>query len=205
MNEIEFLSNNYGFKHIYFVDNTFTANKKRTMNILNMVKEKSLDVTFSVETRATTVDEELIKIMAENGVIALQFGVESGNQDVLASIRKGIKLEEVEKAVGLCLKYGIRVMCSFIIGHPTDTKDTIRDTINFAKLLRRLGSQVIFSPLIPYPGTEVFNKREELGVEIVDWNYASWWPGKIIIKTKNLYPREIKILYKEAISEVLVI
>lgn len=203
--EIEWLTNNYGFRHIYFVDNTFTSDKNRTMKLLNMVKERRIEVTFSAETRVTNVDEELINALAKGGVIAIQFGVESGDPFILKDIKKGITIEQVDKAVELCLSYGIKVVCSFVIGHPSDTLETIRRTINYGKKLRRKGAQVLFSLLSPFPGTEVFNKREELGVTIVDWDYRNWSTGRAVISTRNLSRKELARLYREAISEVYAI
>lgn len=94
-------------------------------------------------------------------------------------------------------------MCSFVIGHPSDTtKETIRRTIDYAKQLRKNGAQVVFSLLIPYPGTKVFNKKDELGITIVDWDYTKWGTERAIIRTKNLSRKELERCYLEAVSEI---
>jgi radical SAM superfamily enzyme YgiQ (UPF0313 family) len=202
VDEMEFLIDKYGFRGLYFVDNTFTAKRDRTMRIFSLMKERDIRINFTLEARAPTVDEELLKTMAEMGCIGIQFGVESGNQEILNKIRKGIMLQQVDKAVDLCIKYRIKPMCSFVIGHPFDTKETVHDTINYAKKLKRKGALTLFAVLEVYPGTEIFNRRDELGVRIIDWDFSRWTLGQVVIETKYLSRNELSQLYREAFSEV---
>lgn len=202
VNEIEFLITKYGFRHVYFVDNTFTVNKDRTMKILTLMKERNVRIDFTLEARAPSVDEELIRAMSAGGCIAIQFGVESGNPEILRKIKKGVTLQQVDEAVELCLKYGIKPLCSFIIGHPFDDRQTVRDTINYAKKLKRKGAMVVFAVLEVYPGTEIFDKRDELGVSIIDSNFSKWSEGHFVLHTKNLSRLELVYLHGEADSEV---
>jgi radical SAM superfamily enzyme YgiQ (UPF0313 family) len=106
--EVERMIEAYGFRHIFFVDNTFTVSKRRTLEILERLDALSGPVTFGLETRAPQVDEDLIRALAQKGCVAIQFGVESGNVEILRKARKGITLSQVESATALCLQWGIR-------------------------------------------------------------------------------------------------
>lgn len=195
--EVELL-HNHGINTVYFTDNTFATNKKRAIKIFEILKQKHINVNFFIEARVTEVDEEYADLLKSFGVKSIQFGVETGNSEVMKSIHKNITLERVKKTVEMCCSKGIYVACSFVIGHPADTEDTVKDTIKFATKLRRLGADPAFSIMTPYPGTEAFNKRDELGVEIVDWNYSHWDLNRAVARTKNLTVRQINNLHSEA-------
>lgn len=196
--EIETLYNQ-GTKNIYFVDNTFASNRKRAIQIFQILEQKGIKINCFIEARVTEVDEKYLNLLKGFGVTSIQFGVETGNAEVMKSIHKNITLERVEKTVQLCCQKGIGVACSFVIGHPADTEETVRDTIAFATKLKRIGAEPAFSIMTPYPGTEAYRKREELGVEIQDWNFAHWDLNRAVARTKNLSVRKINKLHSEAL------
>lgn len=196
--EIESLYNQ-GIKNIYFVDNTFASNRKRAIQIFRILEQKGIRINCFIEARVTEVDEAYLDLLKGFGVTSIQFGVETGNAEVMKSIHKNITLERVEKTVALCCQKGIGVACSFVIGHPADTEETVRDTIAFATKLKRMGAEPAFSIMTPYPGTEAYSKREELGVEIQDWNFSHWDLNRAVARTKNLSVRKINKLHSEAL------
>lgn len=201
--EIMNLHKRYGIRHISFVDNTFTAFKERTLEILGKLKETGLNLNFAFESRVSPINEMFIKNLSECNVILVQFGAETGNSKILLNINKNIKLEQVERAVELCSKYNIKVKISFVIGHPNDTRETVLDTINFAKKLVRRGALAYFSILTPFPGTDVFINREKLGVNIFNWDYTKWDCLQPVMKTRFLSAVDLKNLFKMANSEIL--
>ncbi len=203
--EIMVMYKEYSCKHIFFVDNTFASDKLRTIKLLEEVNKNTNELKFSIEARVSEVDRTYIQKLVNLGVVALQFGVESGNNNILKKIHKDINLGEVEKGVDYCLEFGLSVMCSFVIGHPADTKETIMDTINFAKMLRKKGAQVSFGIMTPYPGTEAFNRRKALGIEIIDWNYEHWDLNRAVINTKYVTQKELNALYLQAQSTIYAI
>lgn len=188
-----------GTKNIYFVDNTFASNRNRAIRIFRILEEKGININCFIEARVTEIDEEYLDLLKEFGVTSIQFGVETGNEQVMESIHKNITLERVEKTVQMCCKKGIGVACSFVIGHPADTEDTVRDTIAFATKLKRMGAEPAFSIMTPYPGTEAYRRRKELGVEIQDWNFAHWDLNRAVARTKHLSVRKINKLHSEAL------
>ncbi|MCB4790816.1 MAG: B12-binding domain-containing radical SAM protein [Elusimicrobia bacterium] len=157
MEEIRHLVKNYGIKEIIFVDDTFIVDIERTIKICNALKEQKLGLTWSCHGRIDILYKhpELIPLMKNSGCWYISLGIESGNAEVLKKIRKNITLEQVDSVVNQLNSAGIHTKGFFMIGHPYDTKESIRDTIDFAKSLP-LGS-VQFSYTIPYPGTELFD------------------------------------------------
>ena len=121
-----------GLKEVYFRDFTFTVNENRVRDICNGMIERKLDFIWWCEGRFDNVNEELLKLMAKAGCYLIFFGVESGVQSILDKTNKGITLNDVEKKLKLCSKYGIETLCSYILGLPWDTEQTINETIEFA-------------------------------------------------------------------------
>ena len=94
-------------------------------------------------------------------------------------------------------------MCTFIIGHPTDTNETIQDTVNAIRKIKRMGGQAKIEMLTPYPGTPVFLNREQKGLVIKDWNYDHWGATTSpVFETKNFTQRQLHKRFIEAVMEV---
>ena len=100
--------------------------------------------------------------MKEAGCYVISLGIESGSQEMLNRLRKGITIEQIKKAVRLCKKYGIRTRGYFIIGSPGETKETISQTINLAKELNL--DYFMLSILTPYPQTTIFENALKKGI-----------------------------------------
>ncbi len=99
--------------------------------------------------------------MRDNGLRLLLVGYESGNQQILDNIRKGIRLEEAREFTKNCRELGITIHGTFILGLPGETPETIRQTLEFAKELDVFSIQV--SLAAPYPGTELYRQAKENG------------------------------------------
>ncbi len=141
-----------------FDDDTFTIDKPRAIAISEYLKK--LNLTWSCNARAN-LDYETLKTLKNNGLRLLLVGFESGNQEVLDGIKKGIKLEVARKFMNDCRKLGITVHGTFIIGLPNETQETIEDTIRFACEVNPHTIQV--SIAAPYPGTELYRQAQENG------------------------------------------
>ena len=132
--EMEEISKDY--QSVFVVDDNFLMDKKKTNKIMDLLIEKNLDLDIWVSgVRITDADEELFKKMKRAGVKSLEFGIESGNQNVLDYYNKKITLEQVEKAVKLSKKIGFFTVGNFILGSPIETDKHINDSISFAKKL----------------------------------------------------------------------
>jgi radical SAM superfamily enzyme YgiQ (UPF0313 family) len=130
-------------------------------------------VTWSCNAKAN-VPRETLKVLKENGLRLLLVGYESGNQKILNNIKKGMRVEVAEKFTKDCHDLGIAIHGTFIVGLPGETKETIQETIAFAKRINPHTIQV--SLAAPYPGTFLYKQAVENGwldvenAELVDEN-----------------------------------
>lgn len=201
--EMDMLVKRYGYRHINFVDNVFAYNKKRTKELLEAICKKQLPVTFSAEVNINFMDEEIVELFKKAGLKFVQFGIESGNNKILKSINKTISIERSHSIVKRCLEEGIHVVCSMLIGLPEDTEETIAETVAMAKQFKKEGAQIVLSCMVPYPGSEVFEKADELEIKIENWDYAQWnMTNRSVISTKYLSRRKIDKLFNDALSEL---
>ncbi|MGB8167505.1 MAG: hopanoid biosynthesis associated radical SAM protein HpnJ [Chthoniobacteraceae bacterium] len=145
-------------KEFFFDDDTFTAYQPRAREIAKQIGK--LGMMWSCNARAN-VNYETLKTMRDNGLRLLLVGYESGNQQILDNIKKGIRLEEAREFTRNCKNLGITIHGTFILGLPGETKLTIRQTIEFAKEVDPFSMQV--SLAAPYPGTELYRQAKENG------------------------------------------
>ncbi len=173
VDEINTLVSEYGAKEIHIWDDCFTMRRRRVYEIAALLEENNIRVKFAFPNgiRVDTVDRELLVALKNMGVYSIAFGVESGNQEVLNLVRKGITLEQVEKAFALAKAVKLETWGFFMIGLPGDNERTILDTIEFA---RRVDPDIAkFSILVPFPGTDAHRHFAARGL-IVERDLAQY-------------------------------
>jgi radical SAM superfamily enzyme YgiQ (UPF0313 family) len=144
-----------GFKFIAFSDDCLLADVNKSKDLFEKIIEKNLDITFYVNAaRVDSADEELYNIMWDAGVRLLQFGLESGNQEVLNFYNKQISLNNIIKAVKLSHKTGFFTVGTFIFGAPIENKKHLTNTLKFAKSLPL--NSASFLPLMYMAGSELW-------------------------------------------------
>jgi len=180
--EIDHLVNNYGSKGIYFVGDTFTIQKKNTVEICRLVKKHKLDIEWVCDTQVNLLSRELLKIMKDAGCRTIWFGVESGSPKILKKINRNITLEQAVHAFRLCREEGIKTACSFMLGIPGETAKDMKATFKFAKKLDPDWCR--FNIFIAYPGCSLYEEILQKGlydrvedfqayVKTEDFNYES--------------------------------
>jgi radical SAM superfamily enzyme YgiQ (UPF0313 family) len=127
--EVEECINRYGIKEIEFYDETFTVNKKTMKRFLDLIEEKGLKFNFSIRTRVDCVDKDLLQRMAKNGCIRANFGIESGDEDVLRATNRNMSIDSIRQSVKWAKDAGIMTFGFFMIGLPQDTKESIEKTL----------------------------------------------------------------------------
>jgi hopanoid biosynthesis associated radical SAM protein HpnJ len=145
-------------KEFFFDDDTFTANLPRAREIAK--KLAPLGLTWSCNSRAN-LEYDTIKYMKDSGLRLFLVGYESGNDETLKRIKKGVTTDEMRKFTKSCHKAGVVIHGTFILGLPVETKESIEQTINFAKELDVFSLQV--SLAAPYPGTELYEMARQNG------------------------------------------
>jgi radical SAM superfamily enzyme YgiQ (UPF0313 family) len=145
-------------KEFFFDDDTFTDDLPRAMQIAEGLGK--LGITWSCNAKAN-VPRDALKVMRDNGLRLLLVGYESGNQQILHNIKKGMRIEVAERFTRDCRDLGITIHGTFIMGLPGETKETIEETIRFATRINPHTIQV--SLAAPYPGTFLYNQALERG------------------------------------------
>jgi hopanoid biosynthesis associated radical SAM protein HpnJ len=147
-------------KEIMFDDDTFTdsSNLPRVEAIARGMGE--LGMTWSCNAKAN-VPYKTLKVMKDNGLRLLLVGYESGDDDILHNIKKGLRTDIARRFTEDCRKLGILIHGTFILGLPGETRETIRKTIEFAKEINPHTIQV--SLAAPYPGTTLYKQAVENG------------------------------------------
>jgi len=159
--EIEELVYRHGAREIKFFDDTFTVDKERAFSICEEIIRRKIKVAWSCLSHVRCVDEKLLKQMKRAGCWQIGFGLESGDPNVLASMKKGMTVEDSRNAVIWAKKAGLNVRCFFVIGMPADTADSIKRTLEFAKSLPI--DVANFYNVTLYPGNELFETAMKEG------------------------------------------
>jgi radical SAM superfamily enzyme YgiQ (UPF0313 family) len=211
VDEIEELVKRYGLSSLFIADDTFTLWPNRAIEICDLIMSRGLKLEWTCEARIDTMSTRLAAKLVEAGCIGINYGVETGNYDVMRQIRKGIRLADVEQIVNLSQAAGLDVICSFIIGFPQDTIRTVTETINFARQLESLGAATKrkhngsrgrvtfqFTLLTPLPGTYVYDHAAELGIRLLtrDWDHYTF--VEPVLETGHLSAADMRQLYFEA-------
>lgn len=145
-------------KEFFFDDDTFTDDLPRAEAIARELGK--LGVTWSCNAKAN-VPRETLKVLRDNGLRLLLVGYESGNQQILHNIKKGMRVEVAREFTKNCHELGIKIHGTFILGLPGETKETIQETIRFAQEINPHTLQV--SLAAPYPGTALHKQATENG------------------------------------------
>ena len=152
--EIHLLVGKYGLREVNIDDGTFTTNRKRVMEFCHRLRSEKLNLIWTCNGRVDNIDEEMLREMKSAGCKMIRFGVESGSQEVLDKIKKGLTLDRIEKGFRMTKRAGIQALGGFMFGFPYDTRETVEQTIQFAKKLSP--DQVQFSINMSYPGTSLY-------------------------------------------------
>jgi radical SAM superfamily enzyme YgiQ (UPF0313 family) len=139
-------------KEIFFDDDTFTADPPRARDIARGLGR--LGITWSTNSRAN-VDRETLKVLRDNGLRLFVVGYESGNDQILKNIKKGVSIERARRFTRDCHEIGILIHGTFILGLPGETRETIEETIRFAQEMSPETLQVSLAS--PYPGTAFYD------------------------------------------------
>lgn len=188
--EVQEIVNNYGFRAIAFMDDNFTFSPKRVLRFTDEIKRQKLDIYWWCFSRADTIikNEAMVEEMFKAGARMVFLGIESVNQRVLDSYKKGLTADMTRRAVEILKRNGIRVWGSFVLGALNDTKETIRQTVDYACSLDLDIAE--FSILTPFPGTKLFEEAKEKHY-IVNYDWSHYDGAHAVMALPDLSPRDI--------------
>lgn len=153
LGEVDMLAKR-GYKAIAFQDDLFVMGKQRTIDICNGLKKYSL--IWGCSTRADTIDDEIVKVMAESGCRYIGLGIESFDKEILADIKKEMDVECIKPAVEIIRKHGIKAKVNVLLGASRlESMDTIAYSMDKVKEIG--ADQVMYNIANPFPGTELYD------------------------------------------------
>lgn len=200
--EFEQCITKYGIKEFNIYDDTFTLNNERAMKICDEIIKRKWKIWWIAFSRVNTITEELAAKMKKAGCRKISFGLESGSQKILDIMRKSATLDMARRAVDIVRKQGIRVHASFMLGNVGETKETIRETVNFAKSLDL--DNATFFITSPFPGTELYEIAKKEGFITLQTKWEEFAPltnASPILIQKNLSKEELVWWQKKAFKE----
>jgi tetratricopeptide (TPR) repeat protein len=152
----------YGLIYYSLRDDTFTADRARTIEFCRQLIERRIHIMWNCQSRVTTLDEELLVWMKRAGCECIQLGVESGAQRILSQLGKTITPVQVEHAADLIRKVGINLSIYLISDIPGETDEDVLQTIDLVRRIRPDDGYV--SPLAYFPGTRLFEEAVANGI-----------------------------------------
>jgi radical SAM superfamily enzyme YgiQ (UPF0313 family) len=177
--------------YVFFSEDIFTLDKTWVYELLEEMKSLDFPMKWGCATRADLVDPNLLHAMAAGGCQGIQYGVESGSQQILDTV-KHIRKERVLAAVDAAVAEGIEIACSFMVPFPDDTLETIAETGAFMRELSDAGANLILNYTCPFPGTYFWDHAEELGLTILPTTWAEYDAKHVVMETRNLSAAQIQ-------------
>lgn len=145
----------YGIREFLIYDDTFTIDKPRVMEICDKIIGQKLEIAFDIRARVNTIDEEMLKKLKQANCARIHYGVESGTQKILDTLRKGIIIDQVRRIFKMTKAAGIETLAYFMMGNPGETKDDIEETVKFIKELKP--DYVHITATMPFPATDLYS------------------------------------------------
>ena len=173
----------FGYDRVWFADDCFTLNREHLMRVCNLMVQRRLDIGWECLSRVDTLDVDVARCMKRAGCVRVFFGIESGNDGVLAAMNKRITVAQARRAVHAAKAAGLQVGAFFIVGYPGETDGTVLDTVRFASGLPL--DYLSFTLPYPIPGTALHERvKDNGGVVVDDWEEPKNWS---LIRHKLLY------------------
>ena len=193
VDEMEKLQRDFGLEKINIVDDTFTVNHRHAEAVCEEMLRRNLKIKWSVFARVDRISEDLAQLMNRAGCDWVLFGVESADEGILKTIRKGITPDEVRRGVKIAAEAGINVFNSFIFGLPGESRETALKSLAFGdELYHKYGAKYGFHMLSPLPGTEVYERAKDYGIRILSRNWARYNANEPITETATMSTEMVK-------------
>lgn len=193
--ELDWVGEAFGVFDFLFWTESFTLNRAFVIQVCDLIQEKRLNIRWVCNSRVDNVDFEMLDKMKRAGCWMIGYGVESSNQAILDKAKKGIKVEQVKKACALTRKAGIEISAHIVLGLPGDTKETIRETVRYAKKMGFDYAQ--FYCATPWPGTELYKMAKKEGWLRKDAPWSEYEQNVSVLDMEGLKAEEMTKLRVE--------
>jgi len=194
--EVQQVRDEFGYRAFAFMDDNFTLNPQRVIGFADEVRRRNLDIIWWCFSRADTIagNEAMVRAMARSGCGQIFLGLESGTEEILDDYGKRLTIAQQDRALAILRRNRIKVHGAFIVGHPAETRRTVRQTV--AQALRSGLAFAQFSILTPYPGTPVFDEAVREG-RLLHTNWNLYDGMHAVMRTDHLTPHELHRLFIE--------
>jgi len=194
--ELQEVRDRYGIRDVVFMTDTLLANRDWALGLFQSMIETDLKIEWIGNARTDQVDPELLSAMKRSGCQLISYGIESGSQEMLDSMKKHLTLQQSLDAVRMTKEARITAFAYFIFGLPGETHETIRESIQFARKLD--ADYVNFHIATPFPGTEFYRQAKENG-----WLISDRWEdyeeeGSAVVSYPDLSARDLVAAQKKA-------
>jgi radical SAM superfamily enzyme YgiQ (UPF0313 family) len=156
-----------GVRHIIFYDDLFTVKRKRVVELCEAFVAEGFDFTWSCNSHPNLLDPDTLRLMKRAGCWQIAYGIESGSQRILDVVKREVRLPRMRETLRMTRAAGIRAKGYMMIGHPTETVETLEETAEFLKVVELDLCQV--TKFTPYTGTPAYPKVREHGSFVEDW------------------------------------
>lgn len=194
VNEIDYLNKFYDGKSFLFRDICFTLNKKHVLDICNLIILKGLKIEWACETRLDCLTDELIDKMVEAGLVGINIGIETGDNNILNnSGKKNPEIKQQEHIIRYLEKKKVAINAFYMLGLSGDTPKTMNNTIEYAKFLNTQGAQ--FCITTPFPGTKLFDQSRS---KIIEEDYSLFTEYQPVMNIGSSTPKEVLAAHAKA-------
>ena len=194
VDEIELSMREHGVREFDFFDSAFTIDKPRVHDICEEIQRRGLKFIWAARSRVDTVDAPMLRVMRDAGCDRIYYGIESGNREVLRTLRKAADLDQMVDTVAMTREIGIETFGYFMVGSPGETEATFRQTVRLSLKLDLDYAQ--YSKVTPMPGTELYRMMlDEVG--------RDYWREIVLDASKDTYiPRPRTDLTEQQIQQM---
>ena len=193
---MQHLNKTWGIRHVMFVDDLFTASKKRTTALCNLIIESGLKMTWSCASRVDVINPETLKLMKRAGCWEMSFGLESGSNELLQKMDKSASLDKSVRAINWANDAGIRSKGLFMLGYPGETAETMAQTKAFVKSIPL--TIMNLTKFTPYPGSPIY--RDIYGTTIRDDHWEKMNGMNFIWTADGLTQDQLNKSYREILT-----
>jgi radical SAM superfamily enzyme YgiQ (UPF0313 family) len=193
---IAMLSSRYGIRHVFFYDDLFTFDRKRVARFCELKAQRGLKITYNCIARLEHVDQELLELLKRSGCWQVNFGIESGDPEVVKKHRKFFGLDEVGRKLKMVKDAGMRVKGLFMIGLPGEDEAAIRRTIDYALSLPL--EEINVTKFTPFPGAPIYASIREQGEFDENWPLMNCM--NFVFIPHGMSKEQLERLYNEFIS-----
>jgi len=193
---MQLLQKKYGIAHLQFVDDLFVANKKRIGELCELIISNKFKMTWSCTARVDTINPDVLEKMKEAGCWEISYGIESGSDEMLKSMKKSIKAQQSSDAIKWTHEAGIRCKGLFMLGYPGETYESIEQTKKFVQ--NNPMTTMNLSKFTPYPGSPIYINLYGTSIRDEDWDRMNGM--NFIYEPENISLEHLNTEYKNILE-----